>query len=94
MNLDEDLSASIGAESEKIFFRHKKRKSTRRLCRSSDLRYRVAMSIFHSASEMKKLVRRPKSHAEWNLLLLYAIPAIAILVGAVVFFIRLMSSLF
>jgi len=46
----------------------------------------------HRKSEAKRFIRWPKSHAEWNTVILYAIPAIAIFIGALVFLIRFISS--
>ena len=50
------------------------------------------MSITEGKSEVKKYISWPKSHAEWNVLFLYAIPTIGILLAALVFFIRFISA--
>ena len=50
------------------------------------------MSTIHDKSEVKKFIRWPKSHAEWNTLLLYVIPIIGVLIGVLVFLIRFISS--
>ena len=46
----------------------------------------------HGKPEVKSFIRWPKSHAEWNTIFIYAIPTIAILIGVLVFLIRLISS--
>ena len=51
------------------------------------------MPNYHTQSKMKRLIRRPKSHGEWNLIFLYSIPAMAIFVAALVLFIRWVSLL-
>ena len=49
------------------------------------------MITIHGEAEEKKSMRWPKSHAEWNVLLIYAIPTIGVFIAALVFFIRLIS---
>jgi hypothetical protein len=51
------------------------------------------MPSYHSQSKLKKLIRRSKSHSEWNLIFIYSIPAIAMLVAALLIVIRWITSL-
>ena len=44
-------------------------------------------------SKLTKLFKLPTSHAEWNLIFNYSIPAIAILVAAFVVLFRWITSL-
>jgi hypothetical protein len=59
---------------------------------SGDLKAGVFRCLsFTTKTEVKKF-KRPKSHADWNILFIYAIPAIAIFIAVLVFFIRFISS--
>jgi len=51
------------------------------------------MPAYQSQSKLKKLIRRARSHAAWNLIFAYSIPAIAIIAAAIVILIRWITSL-
>ena len=41
---------------------------------------------------MSKLIPRPKSHAEWTLLFVYAVPVVGLIVALVVLVLRWMTT--